>query len=72
MRMTPQTDFINTFFTQIGPNLASKMNEKWQFVGEMSVNMLNDIKTTQAEVYVHSARIMSFFKLMTLQEYEFF
>ena len=43
--------FINDYFTNIGPNLASKFNEKWKYFGEEIDNTLDDIKIIEGYVF---------------------
>ena len=42
--------FINTFFTNIGPKLASKQKSAWRYFGEEEPNSIEDIQTNQEEV----------------------
>ena len=42
--------YINTFFTEIGPNLARNFDAEWRYFGETIPNSLEDITTNQAEV----------------------
>ena len=43
--------FINNFFTNIGPNLASKFNEPWKYFGKEIENEINDIEIIEGIVY---------------------
>ena len=43
-------DFINTFFTNIGPELAQKHNEPWTYYGLDSQETIPGITTNQEEV----------------------
>ena len=43
-------DYINDFFTNIGPNLAKECNTPWSFYGTESNNILDGITTTPEEV----------------------
>ena len=43
------SDYINTFFTTIGPNLASRNNEKWKYYGLESANIIDDLKFHRGE-----------------------
>ena len=43
--------YINDFFTDIGPNLASKFNEKWKYFGIENENSINDIEIIEGYVY---------------------
>ena len=43
-------DYINDFFTNIGPKLALKCNSPWAFYGNESVNIIENIEITPEEV----------------------
>ena len=43
-------EFINKFFTNIGPNLARAHREPWVYHGEEVVDELHDIETDEVEV----------------------
>ena len=43
-------DFINNFFTNIGPKLAMKNNDVWNFNGNHTDVILNDIETNIEEI----------------------
>ena len=43
-------DYINDFFTRIGPKLAQKCNRTWEFYGNESRNKLDIIETNPEEV----------------------
>ena len=43
-------DFINEFFTNIGPNLAKKIKKPWSFEGEKPEVMLGDLSTNELEI----------------------
>ena len=43
-------DYINDFFTNIGPKLALKCNSPWVFYGNESVNIIENIEITPEEV----------------------
>ena len=49
----PETDsakFINDFFSTIGPNLAKKIDQAWDYNGKIADNTLMDIITNEEEV----------------------
>ena len=43
-------DYINKFFTNIGPNLAKGCNQPWQYSGVTCDHKLSDIETTPAKI----------------------
>ena len=43
-------DYINDFFTNIGPNLARNLNEPWSYNGIMSNTLLPDVIISQEEI----------------------
>ena len=43
-------DFINNFFVNIGPNLARGNDTEWEFNGNQSEVLLDDIKTNREEI----------------------
>ena len=43
-------DYINQFFTDIGPNLAKNCQMDWFYSGNESVGSLTDIETTKKEI----------------------
>ena len=43
--------FINNYFTNIGPKLASKFNENWKYFGNEINETLDDIKIIEGYVY---------------------
>ena len=43
--------FINDYFTDIGPKLASKFNEKWKYFGKEIDEVFEDIKVIEGFVY---------------------
>ena len=44
------SDYINTFFTNIGPNLASKYSEKWRYYGLESDVIIEDVKFNKGDL----------------------
>ena len=42
--------YMNKFFTSVGPDLASKHNERWVYFGEKADNILEDFQTDVDEV----------------------
>ena len=42
--------FINEFFTNVGPELASKHKSKWKYFGDTVPNSMDNIQTNQDEV----------------------
>ena len=44
------SDYINDFFINIGPNLATKCNRPWHYCGDESDNSLTSISTTSEEI----------------------
>ena len=44
------SDYINQFFTNIGPNLAKDCQLEWNFPGEDCIGSLSDIETTKNEI----------------------
>ena len=45
-------DFINKYFTNIGPDLAAKINSEWRYYGEMLQESIRDFSTNLEEVKV--------------------
>ena len=43
-------DYMNTFFTEIGPNLAKKHSTEWRYYGDTSVIDIPDFRTDFEEV----------------------
>ena len=43
-------DFINDYFTNIGPNLAKKLTKPWSFVGEKPDEILDELLTNEIEI----------------------
>ena len=43
-------NFINTFFTNIGKDLASQYNVNWMYFGETCQNSIDDFLTDADEV----------------------
>ena len=43
--------YINDFFTDIGPNLASKFREHWKYFGNENNNSIEDIEIIEGYVY---------------------
>ena len=44
------SDYINTFFTTIGPKLAAKNKKKWKYYGLESENIIENIKFNRGEL----------------------
>ena len=51
------TDTDTNFFTNIGPNLAKKCNQTWQYFGTECENTLTNIPTTSEEIMVITKKI---------------
>ena len=49
--ITETATFINNYFTNIGPKLASKFNEKWKYFGKEIENSIEDIKVIEGYVF---------------------
>ena len=43
-------DFINDYFTNIGPNLAKDLRKPWSFVGEKPDEILDELLTNEVEI----------------------
>ena len=43
-------DFINDYFTNIGPNLARNLNKPWSFVGEKPDEILDELLTNKIDI----------------------
>ena len=43
-------DYINNFFVNIGPKLAQRYDETWNYEGTRSETILDDIRTNLDEV----------------------
>ena len=43
-------DFINDYFTNIGPNLAKKLGKPWSFVNEKPYEILDELLTNEIEI----------------------
>ena len=50
-------NFINRYFVNIGPNLASVLQQDWQYNGVESDEMINNIETNQYEIECMSKQI---------------
>ena len=43
-------DFINDYFTNIGPNLAKYLRKPWSFIGEKPDEILDELLTNEVEI----------------------
>ena len=51
--VVPEKDtamYINSYFVNIGPNLAKEFNSPWYYEGPVAAERLYDIETTEEEV----------------------
>ena len=46
------SEFINEFFTNIGPNLANKINDSWEYYGNIELDSINDFTINRGLVHL--------------------
>ena len=51
VKLDDTASYINDYFTEIGPKLASKFNENWKYFGVEIENSMNEINVIEGYVY---------------------
>ena len=51
------SEFINDFFINIGPNLANKINEKWEYYDTEEINSIDNFKIDKGLVHLYVTEI---------------
>ena len=50
IKETNTADFINNFFTNVGPNLSKNMSKEWRYQGLIADRHLSDIILNMEEI----------------------